>query len=111
MTLLIVYFSRTGHQRGMRHPAPHSKYMNYKNHSLVLMLVHLLPKYQELCEIDGTILVLWKLVKYSSVKAAIFQVAQQADGKKVRKLLKAATNRWLSHGEASARLVSDFQAV
>ena len=50
-------------------------------------------------------------MKYSSVKAAIFQVAQQADGKKVRKLLKAATNRWLSHGEASPRLLSDFQAV
>ena len=50
-------------------------------------------------------------MKYSSVKDTIFQETQRADGKKVRKLLKAATTRWLSHSEASARLVSRFQAV
>lgn len=85
--------------------------MNCRNHHSALVLVHLLPKYQEFSEIDGTILALWKLMKYSSVKAAIFQEVQQANGKKVQKLLKAATTQWLSHNEASIHLVSYFQAV
>ena len=50
-------------------------------------------------------------MRHSSVKAAIFQEVQQADGKKVQKLMKAATTQWLSHNEASTRLVSYFQAV
>lgn len=34
--------------------------------------------YQELTEVDGTIRISWKLVKYSIVKAAIFEEAQEA---------------------------------
>ena len=111
MTLLSVYFSRTGFQRRMQDLAPYSKDMNCRNHRLSLAFVHLLPKYQELREVDGTILALWKLMNYSSAYSAIFQGAQQSDGKKVQKIPKAAATRWLSHGEASARLVSCFKPV
>lgn len=50
-------------------------------------------------------------MRYYTVRAAIFHKEQQADGKKVRKLLKVATTWWLSNGEASAHFVSRFQAV
>ena len=42
----------------------------------------------------------------SSVKGTIFQEVQQADVKKVQKLLKAATTWWLFHSKVSPRLVS-----
>lgn len=56
---------------------------------------------------DETILALWKLMKYSSIKAAIYIYFRKHN--KVWKLMKAATTWWLSHGEASAHLVSCFQ--
>ena len=43
--------------------------------------------YEELTDVDGTILVLWKLMKYSIFKAAIVQETQEAQDLKSRKLL------------------------
>ena len=51
------------------------------------------------------------MMKYSSVKSAVFGAAQSAEGKKSVKLLKCATTRWLSHGEASVRLISRFEPL
>ena len=53
----------------------------------------------------------WKLMKYSSVKAADFGAAQSAEGQRNLKLLKAASTRWFSHGEASKRLVSHMESL
>ena len=43
---------RTGLQRHMRHLAPHSKYVNCRNHRLALVFVHLLPQFEPLTEVD-----------------------------------------------------------
>lgn len=67
--------------------------------------------YQELTEVDGTIRISWKLVKYSIVKAAIFEEAQEAQDLKSRKLFKTAAFGWLSHDRGSASLVSLFQDI
>ena len=50
-----------------------------------------MPHYQELTEVDGTIIASWKLIKYSSFKAMIFEEAQEAHSLKSQILLKAAT--------------------
>ena len=50
-------------------------------------------------------------MKYSTVKASVFGAAQTAVGEKNLKLLKAAPTRWLSHGEASMRLVRRFESL
>ena len=76
----------------------------------MLVFVHLLPKYKTLMDVDAIIISVWKLMKYSTVKASVFGAAQTAVGEK-NKLLKAAPTRWLSHGEASKRLVSRFESL
>ena len=98
----------SGLQRRMRHEVPHSKYMNCRNHRLALVFVHLMPQFKCLSEVDASILAVWKAMKYSSVKSAVFNKHQTAEGLHKMKLLKCATTRWLSHGEASARLISRF---
>ena len=101
----------TGLQRRFRHLVPHTKYMNCRNHRLALVFVHLLPKHQALFDADAVIMAVWKLMKYSTVKASVFGAAQEAMGQNKLKLLKAAPTRWLSHGEASKRLVSRFEPL
>ena len=101
----------SGLQRRLRHLVPHSKYINCRNHRLALVFVHLLPKYKTLMDVDAIIISVWKLMKYSTVKPSVFGAAQTAVGEKNLKLLKAAPTRWLSHGEASKRLVSRFESL
>jgi len=98
----------TGLQRRLRHKAPHSKYINCRNHRLALVFVHLMPKFKFLSEVDACLLAVWKAMKYSSVKAAVFGARQAAEGLAIVKLLKAAVTRWLSHGDASNRVISRF---
>ena len=71
----------SGLQCRFRHLVLHSKYINCKNHQLALVFVHLLPKYKTLMDVDAIISV-WKLMKYSTVKASVFGAAQTAVGKK-----------------------------
>ena len=70
----------SGEQKGLQHlichTAPHSKYLNCRNHRLALCQVHLIPRYQKL-ELDGVLLSLWKTFKYSSIKQAMFEQAQE----------------------------------
>ena len=50
-------------------------------------------------------------MKYSTVKSPVFGAAQETMGQNKLKLLRAAPTRWLSHGEASKRLVSRFEPL
>lgn len=102
---------RSGLQRRFRHRVPHTKYTNCRCHKLALVFVHLLPRFQVLRDVDCVILSCWKMMKYSSVKRAVFDDAQETFGEKKRKLLKAAVTRWLSHGEASKRLISRYPSL
>ena len=81
----------TGLQRRFCHLAPQSKYLNCHNHGLALVFVHLIPKYQAPVDAGAVILTVWKIMKYSSVKAAVFTIAESAEGLKNVKLPKAAT--------------------
>ena len=56
----------------IRHTSPYTQYLNFKNHRLALCLVHLIPKYQKLTELDGLLISLWKTFKYSSKKQSNF---------------------------------------
>ena len=66
---------RSGLQRRLCHEAPHSKYVNCRNHRLALVFVHLMPQFKQLREVDATVLALWKAFKYSSIKASVFNNA------------------------------------
>ena len=84
---------RSGLQRRFRQEVPHTKYINCRNHKLALVFVHLLPNFKTLRNVDSLLLSSWKMMKYSTVKNAVFGEAQETFGKKKRKLLKAATTR------------------
>ena len=94
-----------GLQRLIRHAALHSPYLNCGNHRLALCLVHLIPCYRKLLELDGVLFSLWKMFKYSSIKQAIFKQAQEASNLEPLKVLKACTARWLTHGESCIRII------
>ena len=51
------------------------------------------------------------MLKYSSIKQAIFEQAQEASNIKPLKVLKACTTRWLSHGESCIRIISWFHPL
>ena len=85
--------------------------MNYRNHKLALVFVHLLDQYEALNAADISVILVWKLMKYSCVNTAVYGEAQILERLKKLKLLKAAPTRWLSHGEATKRLISRFQPL
>ena len=60
---------RLGLQKRLCHEAPHSKYVNCCNDSLALIFVYLMPQFKQLRGVDATVLALWKVFKYSSIKA------------------------------------------
>ena len=84
---------KSGLQTRFCHTVPHLKYANCCNHKLALIFVHLLKDehFQALHGVDSIIIKRWKLIKYSSVKAALFGEVQMALNQEKRKLLKAAT--------------------
>ena len=102
---------RKGLQRLLRHTAPHAQYLNCRNHRLALCLVHLIPRYQKLRELDGLLISVWKTFKYSSIKQSIFDEAQATHDMKPVKILNACVTRWLTHGESCARIISRFEPL
>ena len=102
---------RSGLQRRLRHEAPHSKYVNSRNHRLASVFLHLMRQFKQLREVDATVLALWRAFKYSSIKASVFNNAQEVEGLKKLKLLKASLTRWLSHGAATVRIINRFESI
>ena len=103
---------RPGLQRRLHHEAPHSKYVNCRNHRLALVFVHRMPQFKRLREVDATVLALWKAFKYSSInKASLFNNAQEAEGSEKLKLLKTSLTRWVSHGAATICIISRFESI
>ena len=80
-------------QRRLQHLVPQAKYVNCCNHWLALVFVYLISKFQVLADAYALIQAVWKLMKYSSVKASVFGAAQTVDSLKNVKLLKAAPTR------------------
>ena len=73
----------SGLQRRLQHLVTHAKYVNCRNHRLALVFVYLISKFQVLADVDALILAIWKLMKYSSVKASVFGAAQAVEGLKM----------------------------
>ena len=101
-------YKTAGLQWCFHHITPHTKYMNYQNHKVALMFLHLLDQYEALKAVDTSVIVVWKLMKYSSLKSVVYVEAQVMEGLKKLKFLKASPTRWLSHGEATKHLISQF---
>ena len=101
----------SGLQTRLRHLSPHANYINCWNHRLHLIFVHLLKENESLSNVDTHLLLVWKMMKYSSVKCAVSNIAQEIVGLPMLKLLKHATTRWLSHGEASQILISHYKPL
>ena len=102
---------RKGLQRLIRRMSPHSLYINCRNHRLALCLVHLLPKYGTLTKLDGLLISIWKIFHFSTIKQSVFENAQVEYDLKPTKIIKAAVTRWLTHGEACARVISRFHPL
>ena len=60
----------SGLQQRLQHLVPHAKYVNCCNQQLALVFVYLISNFQVLADVDASILAVWKLMKYSSVKAS-----------------------------------------
>ena len=69
-------------QKRFRHEVPHTKYINCRNHKLALVFVHLLSNFKALQNVDSGLLSSWKMMKYSTVKNAVFGEAQKPLGRK-----------------------------
>lgn len=105
-----VSSDKSGLQMKFLHEVPHLKYVNCHNHKLALIFVHLFKdeRFEVLRNVDSIIIKVWKLMKYSSIKAAMFGEPQVALNQEKHKLLKTATTCWLSGGEVFKLLVSRF---
>ena len=84
---------RKGLQQLIQHTSPYAQYLNCRNHRLALCLVHLIPKYQKLTELDGLLISLWKTFKYSPVKQSIFEEPQMQQDLKLLKIMEACVTR------------------
>ena len=83
----------SGLQWGFHHITPHTKYMNCHNHKLAFVFVHLLDQYKALKAANTSLILVWKLMKHSSVKSAVYGEAQVVEGLKKLNLLKPAPTR------------------
>ena len=81
-----------GLQWRFKHAVPHSKYMKCRNHKLALAFVLMLKnkELKLLADVNVLLISLWKMMKYSSIKAATFNEAQNVENLGSLKILKAA---------------------
>ena len=89
-------------------------YLNCRNHRLPLSLPHLTNDKEFvplLANYANFLLGAWKMFRYRSKKCAIFESIQEIYNKKPQKILKAATTRWLTHGQASTRVLDRFKEI
>ena len=105
---------KNGLQRRILNEPPHHIYVNCRNHRLALCVPHLLKDKEYaplLATYDNFLLGVWKKFRYSPKKCVIFESIQEIYGKKPLKILKAATTRWLAHGQASKRVLDRFEEI
>ena len=76
---------------------------------------HIIIIYKEFAPLLATynnfLLGVWKPFKYSLKKCAIFESIQKIYGKKLLKIFKIATTRWLTNGQASKRVLDRFEEI
>ncbi|XP_052245734.1 uncharacterized protein LOC127854716 [Dreissena polymorpha] len=100
----------SGLQRRIRHLSPICLYMNCRNHRLALCLKHLMKNYPVLVDADALLLAIWKLFHYSPQRFQVLKAIQEAYGDEKLTLIRAATTRWLSHGNACVRFIDRYEA-
>lgn len=87
-----------------RQAVPYSKYLNCRNHKLALILFQRI-KVASSC---WCLLSFWKMMKCSSAKSTTFKEARNLENQRSLKILKAAPMPWLSHSDASKRVIASF---
>ena len=60
---------------------------------------------------NNFLLRVWKTFKYSLKKCAIFESIQKIYSKKLLKIFKIVTTRWLTYGQASKRVLDRFEEI
>ena len=68
--------------------------------------MHLLKKYDDLVSVGAFLLSIWKTLRFSSIKQAVFEKAHEAENLPPLIILKASTARWLTHRETSIRIIN-----
>ena len=71
----------------------------------------MIPRCPTLVELDGILLSIWKLFHYRSIKLTIFEQAQAMAEVQSIKIIKPCTTRWLTHGEATSRVILRFEPI
>ena len=89
----------------------HTSYVHCRNHRLALCFVHLIPKFPLFTHYDSFLLNLYLLFDYSSVKNNILREVQAAYGSRPLTLIKPVPTRWLSHGNASKRVLDRYVEI
>ena len=84
--------------------------MNCRNRCLVLCLKHFMKTCPLLVEAASVRLSMWKLSHYSPQRFAVCKEIQKANGNEKVTLIRAATTRWLSHGNACVRFIDRYEA-
>ena len=106
--------NKNGLQRRLRNYLPFNIYINCRNHCLALCLPHLMKDQylgELVSDLDALLLGLWKTFHYSPKKSSILESIQSIYGKKHLRILKAAIARWLTHGQASKRVIDYYQEL
>ena len=67
----------SGLQTSLPHLSPHVKYINCWNPRLDFIFVHLLKENESLRNVDTLLLLMWKMMEYSSVNCAVFNVTHE----------------------------------
>ncbi|WAR25626.1 hypothetical protein MAR_011330 [Mya arenaria] len=103
----------SGQRKGLqrRNISPLSLYVNCRNHRLALWFVHLMKNNNLLVEVDALLIAIWKMLHFSSKKAAVFKNMQEVYGQRPIKFIRASTTRWLYHLHAWWRFISRFETL
>lgn len=109
--LILCSIVIVGVQQRIRHENQFALYINCRNHRLALCMTHLIKRFPLLQDVDSLLLSLWKLFEFSPQKTAVFKHIQMVYGKEQLTVVRAATTRWLSHLQASARFISRYVCI
>jgi len=109
--LLKFAYLFTGVQRRFRHHVPHSKYINCRSHRLALCIKHLIKDFPIIEEVDGLMLLIYKLFDNSPQKFTIFKDVQASYAVKKLSMVRASSTCWLSHGRARERIIERYVQV
>ena len=82
-----------------------------RSHRLASCFAHLIPKYDEFKQVKVLLLILYYILKNSSVRQSIFEEVQKAYKLTSLKAIEAAATCWLGHGYAAQRVLDCYKPL